>query len=134
VPAEDERFPGQPAFGTVANVTPIAQPAKPGVSLFAAHRWLWEAHQAGGENRLTRGRPDGRGAAGVAATIIMAKGKCDRTTADGLINEMERLKMVKVEMKHGRGRGSNSSRLLIIPEPPQAQPQEDDDEETDAPY
>ena len=114
VAAEDERFPDELVMGTVAIVKPIALPAKAGVSLFEAHQWLWEAHQTGGKDQLTRGRAKG-GAPGFAVLIIMNKGKCDRKSAEKMVDDLEQLGRVRIDTRYSRSR---NPRLVVIPEPP----------------
>lgn len=123
--AEDERFPDQLATGTVAIVKPIALPAKAGVSLFDAHQWLWEAHQTGGKDQLTRGRSTG-GPPGFAVQIIMVKSKCDRKSAEKTIDDLERLGWVRIDTRYSRSR---NPRLVVIPKPPAVAEEVDETED-----
>jgi hypothetical protein len=113
VVAEDERFPGKLAAGTVAIVTPVMLPAKTGLDADDVQRWLWEANQGAGERRLTRGqRMAGR--PGAAVLYVMEKGDCDRKTAETLIDKL---------VDDGKARLENvwistNNRPVVIAEPP----------------
>jgi hypothetical protein len=115
VVCEDARFPGRAVAGSVAILTPVPPPPKPGVSLDDAHRWLWEANQGAGEKRLTRGQRN-KGKAGAAAQIIMRKSGCDRKAAENALDDLEKQGRVKIKEVWV----SRNLRTIVIPEPPQA--------------
>jgi hypothetical protein len=115
VVAEDERFPGKLATGTVAIVTPAALPARTGLDIDDAHRWLWEAHEGDGKKQLSRGSLAGKGPMGGAALVIIGKSKCDRKTAEAALDELERLKLVKYEPQFSAKRNPV---LIVIPTEP----------------
>jgi hypothetical protein len=122
VVAEDERFPGQLCSGTVAIVTPVPLPKNPGLTLDNVQLWLWTANQGKGANKLTRGQHMA-GAPGAAVRLVMEKGRCDRKTAEDLIDKLIKNNRARLEDTWIGGH----SRPVVIAEQPPPEPEEPDD-------